>query len=320
MNAATVGLASGTPSRQASAPTDGSASATSMNATPGRAYRRDADAGARPTPRPAMTASRNSSSVATTTEASGSSALGDGLRVCLPGRIRRCGRYPRQPGQVSQVDAGPAGKRMIAGQQGNARLGVEGQRVQASENDRQAQHREIDLAGVEPGVGGRDRVVPDVDGDVGPFGAERIDDRSGGFVCCPVPDGQFLSAAGEAAGMAAVGLCSLNNLAGAADQVSSVRRQRHLPGPALKQGKPELAFELPDLLAQRRLRDVQDLGGRREGPGIRDRQEVAQQADVRFHKQILWTAGETCLPVSGHDLRSGDGAICLAGAPASPCS
>ena len=188
---------------------------------------------------------------------------------------------------------------MIAGQQGNARLGVEGQRVQASENDRQTQHREIDLAGVEPGVGGRDRIVPDGDGDIGPFGAERIDDRSGGFVCCPVPDGQFLSAAGEAAGMAAVGLRSLNNLAGAVDQVSSVRRQRHLPGPALKQGKPELALELPDLLAQRRLGDVQDLGGRREGPGIRDRQEVAQQADVRFHKQILWVAGETCLGQGG---------------------
>ena len=224
MNAATVGLASGTPSRQASAPTDGSASATSMNATPGRAYRRDADAGARPTPRPAVTASRNSSSVV---HGDGGvrlvPALGERLGVRLPNRILCRGRYPRQPGKVSQVDAGPAGKRMVAGQQGNARLGVEGQRVQASENDRQAQHREIDLAGVEPCVGGRDRVVPDGDGDIGPFGAERIDDRSGGFVRCPVPDGQFLSAAGEAAGMAAVGLCSLDNLAGAADQVSSVR-------------------------------------------------------------------------------------------------
>jgi hypothetical protein len=217
------------------------------------------------------------------------------LRVCLPGRILCRSRDPRQAGKVSKVDTGLAGQRVVAGQEGNARLGVEGQGLQATENDGQAQNCQIDIADVESCMRGRHRVVPEPDCDVGAFGAECVHDCSGGLVCGPIADCQLLGAAGEAAGVAAVGLGSLNDLAGAPGQVSSAGRQRHVPGPALKQGKPEFAFEFLDLLTQRRLGDVQDLGGFREGASIRDRQEVPQQADVRLHKQILWEAREMCL-------------------------
>jgi hypothetical protein len=104
--------------------------------------------------------------------------------------------------------------------------------VQASENDRQPQDREIYLADVETCVGGRERVVPEGDGDIRAFSAERIHDRANGFMRCPVSDDQFPSAAGQAAGMALVGLRRLDNLASGADQVLSARRQCHVPGSA----------------------------------------------------------------------------------------
>ena len=61
--------------------------------------------------------------------------------MCLPDRILCRGRYPRQPGKVRKVNTGPAGKRVVAGQEGNVRLGLEGQGLQATEKDGQTQNR-----------------------------------------------------------------------------------------------------------------------------------------------------------------------------------
>jgi hypothetical protein len=52
--------------------------------------------------------------------------------------------------------------------------------------------------------------------------------------------------------------------------------QRHLPGGAVEQGDVQLAFQLPDRIRQRRLGDVELLGGLTEVAGVSHRREVPQ--------------------------------------------
>jgi hypothetical protein len=58
------------------------------------------------------------------------------------------------------------------------------------------------------------------------------------------------------------------------------RRQPDVPGGAIEQPHAELAFQPGELLAHRRLPDVQPLGGAHERAGVRDRREVPQLAQL----------------------------------------
>jgi hypothetical protein len=56
------------------------------------------------------------------------------------------------------------------------------------------------------------------------------------------------------------------------------RRELNPPARPLQQREPELVLERPDLLAERRLRDVQPLRGAAEVKLLRDGHEVAKLA------------------------------------------
>jgi hypothetical protein len=58
-------------------------------------------------------------------------------------------------------------------------------------------------------------------------------------------------------------------------------RQLDVVGRAVQQRGAELVLELPDLAAQRRLRDVQPRRGAREVAFLRDRDEVGEPPQIR---------------------------------------
>ena len=64
---------------------------------------------------------------------------------------------------------------------------------------------------------------------------------------------------------------------------------------------PSCCLELPDRRAQRRLRDVQPLGRARDVALLRDRDEVADEPQLRLHRRSLWHPNQPVLDGSRRD-------------------
>ena len=75
-------------------------------------------------------------------------------------------------------------------------------------------------------------------------------------------------------------VCQPHDLLGAASQVEALLGWTHAAAAALEQLASELALEAGDLARERRLRDVQLLGGARHGPALADGEVVAKGPEL----------------------------------------
>ena len=220
-----------------------------------------------------------------------------GNRVVQRGSERPFHRDARQVVQEVHRDALSPGQCMVRGQHDDDLLAQEIDDLESIRVERPAHERHVESAGTQAGdrfdgvlavqdqpqvrqVRGDERTQGRKDSDVG---RRKCPDRqiagasSGGLLRQPsrmieATEDVFRLAQEHAAGV----------------------RQRHVMTAPIEQRDANFGFELPDLLAQRRLRGVEPGGGAREVQLVGDRHEVAQMP--QFHPDKARRGGDEWQP------------------------
>lgn len=189
--------------------------------------------------------------------------------------------------QLVEGDPSPAGQRVAFGQRHEHRGIVDLQELQpaAGADERLGHEREVDLAGAQGVDLFLEREVHEMDARVLPAPATQLGHGADQRLERQLPVGRDVERLGGAVSDVPrlrdeLGQ-PLGELRQLALQVLPRRGELHPALLAIEQRHPQLGLQIADLPAQRRLRDVQPLGGPAEVEGLRHGEEVAEVS--KFH-------------------------------------
>jgi len=168
----------------------------------------------------------------------------------------------------------------------HTRLFEENHFLQRGRTQRQHHQREIERAGPHPQRDVLNRAAGDVQFDVRVLlcilhqdRRQMIQERGRSATERKLPAVRIFDGLGRVFGL----LQHPEDVAPVLEQILSSRRQGHVSPVSIEKGNVQGIFQFPHVLAYGRLRDEQPMTGLRETPGLRDRPEDFELAEVDRH-------------------------------------